>query len=118
MPIISQSWSLLQTLIAFVGLYVAGVQTEEINRRLPAAKLFEKKAGSQVKNLTVYFISRTSQKLWLTPILTAEKVKHQDSDLAAISFIVVPAICVIWSCRHESQYRIGKTMTESHHKEG
>lgn len=38
MPIISQSWSLLQALIAFVGLYVAGVQTEQINRRLPATK--------------------------------------------------------------------------------
>lgn len=118
MPIISQSWSLLQTLIAFVGLYVAGVQTQEINRRLPAAKLFEKKAGSRVKNLAVYFISRTSQKLWFTPILTAEKVKQQDSDLAAISFIVVPAICVIRSCRHESRYRTGKTMAESHQKEG
>lgn len=74
MPIISQSWSLLQTLIAFVGLYVAWVQTEQINRRLPATKLFEKKAGSQVKNLTVYFTSRTSQKSWFTPILTSEKV--------------------------------------------
>ena len=63
MPIISQSWSLLQTLIAFVGWYVAGVQTEQINRSLPAAELFEKKAGRWVKNLTVYFISRTSQKL-------------------------------------------------------
>lgn len=74
MPIISQSWSLLQSLIAFVGMNVARVQTEQIIRRLPATKPFEKKAGINGKNLTVCRVSRTSQKLWITPILASEKV--------------------------------------------
>lgn len=35
-------------------------------------------------------------------------LQELDPDLTAISFIVVPAICVIWSGRHESRYKLEK----------
>lgn len=102
MPIISQSWSLLQTLIAFVGLYVAGVQTEQINRRLPATKPFEKKAGRWLKKLSVLYFKDFPEIVVHTYIILREGLQELYPNLATISFTVVPAICVAWSCRQES----------------
>lgn len=42
--------------------------------RLTGGCLPQKKAGRWLRKFTVYFISRTSQKLWFTPILISEKV--------------------------------------------
>lgn len=94
MPIISQSWSLLQSLIAFVGMNVARVQTEQIIRRLPAAKLFEKKGGNQREEPHgVPCFKDFPETVDHTYISLRKGLQGLDSDLTAISFRVVPVTC-------------------------